>query len=280
MNKKTIVTGIAISATSAFIGVVAKELWDVVKRVRRNGEGSMAETVSPNNEDDPIDSICMYSPTDEAPDGEEPISLTAYLSGYEDGFSDGVLSAQSSALSSECSDYAPTADDDAIPEEMDAAPTDEASDADPSSAGNEWTCLEALANVPITRGKQVAEMIMSCIPFGEDPETSSAPLVNAILRAAFTAVKHQSKDLPERKPGTYATAFELLKSLNDGDESATILSEMAAKPERIEAILKPFVEADMEDQKQALTDICNVLSSLDAEKVVKIVKTQKSEPQP
>lgn len=285
MNKSTLKAGILISAASAAVGFAAKYVLDAFKELKRYNTGHLSKSldIEPDGDsaedEDVVEKYCMFAPTEDRPASEDPPAMSAYLSGYGDGYNEGFEAGRSKGYDEGFDDgtssrkpvdndqlqTAPTADDDAIPLDPDddsfMLPEDD--DSDESEEAGEWPCLEKLKDVPLNKGKKVTELIMSCIPFGEDPDTTSAPLVEAVLKATFNAVK---------KPRTFASAFSMIRSLRDGTASISDLPQLSSKPEKIEAMIKPFLEADPEDQQQALVDICNVLSAINADKVIELAQ--------
>lgn len=285
VNKKAIGIGILAAAAAAGIGALVMKVWrDLQDDTLVFADGDFG--IIPDPDEDGIadpeansKNQGSWSP-DDIPNDENSPAASAYLSGYGDGYNEGFLAGQNSMKiqPQEPDEEPPTADDDSFPECFDAETDGLADPPDHPAEEKEWPCISKLRSTRINKGKQVAGLIMTCIPFGHEAESNDADLVDAVLQSTFNTIKHQAKSA-DRKPNTFAAAFEMIRDFRDGKANIGDLLAMASKPERIEPVVQRFLEADPEDQKQALENICNVLSVINPDRIIEIANETNKKPE-
>lgn len=218
-------------------------------------------------------------------EGEEGdnTTLSAYTYGYNDGYEDGYNTAVAEQIRSAsivAEEPTPEADDDLLPFETDSE-YDHEVHIEPAvqEEEKEWPCIDALKKVAVYNLKEVQALILSYIPFSHTSDDAVIAAAKFILEAVFSYVKTKRKTAKNKHANSYSYAFSIIRSLQDGSMTTEMILSDAVNPGKVEKDLQAFNNASLEDREQALYDICLVLSVLDPEQVIEIVKPRKKENQ-
>lgn len=216
-------------------------------------------------------------------EGEEGdnTTLSAYTYGYNDGYEDGyntAIAEQIRSASIVAEEPTPEADDDLLPFETDSE-YDHEDHIEPAvqEEEKEWPCIDALKKVAVYNPKEVQALILSYIPFSHTSDDAVIAAAKSILDAVFGYVKVKRKTAKNKHANSYSYAFSIIRSFQDGSMTTDMILSDAVNPGKVEKDLQAFNNASLEDREQALYDICLVLSVLDPEQVIEIVKPRKKE---
>lgn len=212
---------------------------------------------------------------------EDNTTLSAYTYGYNDGYEDGYNTAVAEQIRSAsivAEEPTPEADDDLLPFETDSEYDHEDHiESAVQEEEKEWPCIDALKKVAVYNPKEVQALILSYIPFSHTSDDSVVAAAKSILDAVFGYVKVKRKTAKNKHANSYSYAFSIIRSLQDGSMTTDMILSDAGNPGKVEKDLQAFNNASLEDREQALYDICLVLSVLDPEQVIEIVKPRKKE---
>lgn len=289
MKAKDIAIGSAIGAGITALGIAASK----IIRSRMHGTERDIDRAEDFGEleigpDDPgfIDygsenDDFLSALTESEGEEEDNTTLSAYTYGYNDGYEDGYNTAVAEQIRSAsivAEEPTPEADDDLLPFETDSEYDHEDHiESAVQEEEKEWPCIDALKKVAVYNPKEVQALILSYIPFSHTSDDSVVAAAKSILDAVFGYVKVKRKTAKNKHANSYSYAFSIIRSLQDGSMTTDMILSDAVNPGKVEKDLQAFNNASLEDREQALYDICLVLSVLDPEQVIEIVKPRKKE---
>lgn len=264
------ITGIMIAVASATAGFAAKTFTDAKRRSRHIGRGEHSDQIDVNGEETAVEDVCMYAPGAEREENVDTPSMSAYLSGYGDGYNDGFAAGQASLKDDTGATYEEEliADDDAIPEEEVCPVTAPPHAKTETTSHEEWRCINELKDTLVRNRAALVEDILARIPFSHDPNDVSIKVTKSLLVTVFSYEKEIGKG--KWRALTVGEAFALFRDLRNGEMTIEEMTQTARNQQRVNQKLCAYVEANKEEQSQAVNDICLVLEHLNPDDVITI----------
>lgn len=271
MKREPMITGIMIAVASATAGFAAKTFIDTKRHSRHIGRGERSDQIDANGEEPAVEDVCMYAPGAGREENDDPPSMSAYLSGYGDGYNDGFAAGQASLKDDTGVTYEEEliADDDAIPEEEECPVTETTHAETETTSHEEWRCINELKNTSVRNRAALVEDIMARIPFSHDPNDVSSKVTKSLLVTVLSYEKEIGKG--KWRALTVGEAFALVRDLRNGEMTIEEMTQTARNQQRVNQKLCAYVEANKEEQSQAVNDICLVLEHLNPDDVITII---------